>query len=161
MSFVFDSDDNVTSFAEYQDVLDRDQRIFDENEGLSDSIINVLLVRATERLVSKLASSQWYRDYKWKMNTQDAFDSAKILSRHNDFTDLCVYEALAEYILPKVANFGNSENSEFNKISFYRIKADQLFGELITHGDWYDFDSNGTVETSEIKQGTFNLRRVR
>jgi hypothetical protein len=160
MSFVYE-DEVVTSFAEYQDVLDRDQRLFDENEGLSDSVIDNLLVRATERLVSKFANSQWYRDYKWKLNTTEPFDSAKILSRHNDFTDLCVYEALAEYILPKVANFGNSENSEFNKISFYRIKADQLYGELTLLGDWYDFDNDGTVESSEVKQGTYNLRRVR
>lgn len=160
MSFIY-TDTTVVSFAEYQDVLDRDQRLFDENEGLSDSVIDNLLVRATERLVSKLASSQWYRDYKWKLNTTEPFDSSKITGRQNDFTDLCVYTALSEYILPKVANFGNSENSEFNKISFYANKAEELFGELITFGDWYDFDGDGTVEATEIKQGTYNLRRVR
>lgn len=169
MSFIYDVDDNVTSFAEYQDVLDRDQRVFDENEGLSDSIINVLLVRATERLLSKFRSSQWWRDYNFKFNPLQSIalaaipplDTQKIIGRHNDFTDLCVYEAMAEYILPKVANFGNSDNSEFNKISFYRNKADELFGELITFGDWYDLDGDGIVQVTEAKQGTYNLRRVR
>ena len=30
---------NVISFAEYQDVLDADQRLFDANEGLTDDVV--------------------------------------------------------------------------------------------------------------------------
>lgn len=170
MSFVYDTDGNVSSFAEYQDVLDTDQRIFDENEGLSDSIIDSLLVRATERLLSKFRSSQWWRDYYLKRDNNTPMnnignlpelDTTKIIGRHGDFTDLCVYSALSYYILPKIANFGDSEKSEFNKISFYQNKADELFGELITFGDWYDFDGDGTIQSTEVTQGTYNLRRVR
>lgn len=167
MSFVYDTDGNVTSFAEYQDVIETDTRLFDENEGLSDSIIDSLLTRATERLLSKFRSSQWWKDYYLKRSTTPSsgnipeLDTTKIIGRHGDFNDLCVYEALSYYILPKVANFGNSENSEFNKISFYKMKSEELFGELITFGDWYDFDGDGTVQTTEVTRGTYNLRRIR
>jgi hypothetical protein len=84
-----------------------------------------------------------------------------ILSRQNDFTDLCVYYALYDYILPKIANFGTEDNAERAKIGYYQQKYNTLFGELITAGDWYDFSGSGTVTSDEKQPGVYNLRRVR
>jgi hypothetical protein len=36
-----------------------------------------------------------------------------------------------------------------------------LLGELITAGDWYDFDGDNTVESSEKSPGQVNLKRIR
>ena len=58
MPFVTDGS-TITSFAEYQDVLTADRRLFESNEGLTDDAIEAHLVRATERILAKLRSSAW------------------------------------------------------------------------------------------------------
>jgi hypothetical protein len=72
-----------------------------------------------------------------------------------------VYTALADYILPQIADFGNEDSAERKKMSYYTQKADQLFGELITAGDWYDFNDDNSISSSEKQPGQFNIKRVR
>jgi hypothetical protein len=62
MPFVTESN-TITSFAEFQDVVNKDSRLFDANEGLSDDIVEAQLVRATERILSNLRSSAWWQSY--------------------------------------------------------------------------------------------------
>jgi hypothetical protein len=169
MPFVTDAG-TVTSFAEFQDVVNKDQRLFEANEGLADDIVEAQLVRATERILSKLRSSAWWQGYYVNRNTGTVLktladipplDPNRIIARVNDFTDLCVYTALADFILPSVADFGKEDNAERQKMGYYSQKADALFGELITAGDWYDFDDDNTIESNEKSPGQFNLKRVR
>lgn len=169
MAFVIEN--NVTvSFAEFQDVVNRDSRLFDANESLSDDIVDAHLIRATERILAKLRASEWWRSY--FVNRDDstiistvadipALDPNKIIARQNDFTDLCVYTALGEFILPSVADFGREDNAERQKMGYYVNKAEKLFGELISAGDWYDFDDDGNVTSYEKQPGQYNLKRVR
>jgi hypothetical protein len=161
---------SITSFAEFQDVVNKDQRLFESNEGLSDDIIDAQLIRATERILVRLRSSSWWRAYFVNRNTSvtintaadiPALDPDRIIARQNDFTDLCVYVALSEFILPSIADFGNEDNAERQKMGYYKQKSDELFGELITAGDWYDFDDDGTISSAEKSPGQFNLKRVR
>lgn len=169
MSFITENN-TVISFAEYADVLKRDQRLFDSNEGLTDDVVEDALIRATERILSSVRSSQWWRSY-WlnRSNSTDiqsvadipALDPNRIQARQSDFTDLCVYWALSEYILPQVANFGDEEDDDRNKMGWYANKTDSLFGELVTAGDWYDFDNDGNIDSDEKQPGSFNLRRYR
>lgn len=160
----------VTSFAEFQDVVNKDQRLFEANEGLSDDIVDQQLVRATERILSRIRSSAWWRSYYIKRDLTisyntvadiPALDPNRIIARQNDFTDLCVYVALSEFILPSIADFGNEESAERQKMGYYTQKADTLLGELITNGDWYDFDDSGTITSNEKSPGQYNLKRVR
>lgn len=169
MAFVTESG-TVTSFAEFQDVVNKDSRLFDANEGLSDDMVDQQLVRATERILTKLRSSAWWRSYFVNRNTSTtiktvadipALDPNKIKDRYNDFTDLCVYTALSEFILPSVADFGKEDSAERQKMGYYVQKADSLFGELVTAGDWYDFDDNDTIGSDEKQPGQYNLKRVR
>lgn len=169
MAFINDGQ-TVISFAEYQDVVDRDSRLFDTNESLSEDVVEPLLIRATERILTKLRSSAWWQDYYVKRSTATtyqttadipALDPERIIARQSDFTDLCVYQALSEYILPKVADFGTEDNAERQKMGYYTTKADALFGELIAAGDWYDFDNTGTITSAEKDPGVYNLKRVR
>ena len=169
MSFIIDS--NVTiSFADFQDVVDKDQRLFDSNEGLTDDVVEDGLIRATERILTKIRSSSWWRSYYIRRDNSIAYntiadvpavDPDKIKGRLNDFRDLAIYEGLSEYILPIVADFGNEDNAERQKMGYYKNKAESLFQELITAGDWYDFDGDNTVESSEKSPGQINLRRIR
>lgn len=169
MAFI-EQDSTIVSFAEYQDVLDRDQRLFDANEGLSESVIKSTLYRATERVLTKIRASDWWVNYYVNKNGAmtyqtkadiPALDPNRIVARQNDFTDLCVYTALGEFILPSIADFGDQDNSEHNKMAYYLNKAESLFGELISAGDWYDFNDDGTIQSNEKMPGHFNLRRVR
>lgn len=169
MAFIEEAS-TVVSFAEFQDVVNKDQRLFEANEGLSDDIVEQQLIRATERILTKIRSSAWWRSYyvNRDLNTVyktvadiPAVDPDKIIARQNDFTDLCVYTALADFILPSIADFGNENNAERQKMGYYTQKADELFGELITAGDWYDFDNSGTISSDEKQPGQFNLKRVR
>lgn len=169
MAFVIEND-SVTSFAEFQDVVDRDQRLFESNEGLSDDVIDALLIRSTERILTKLRATTWWQDYYTRRDSSivyttvadiPAVDADKIIARQNDFTDLCVYTALAEFILPSIADFGKEDNAERQKMGYYTNKAESLFGELVSAGDWYDFDDDGTVQSSEKDPGNYNLKRVR
>jgi hypothetical protein len=88
-------------------------------------------------------------------------DPDKIKARTNDFTDLCVYTAMYEFILPVIADFGNEDSAERKKMGYYSQKAESLFGELISSGDWYDFDDDGTITSAEKQPGQYNLKRVR
>jgi|14_taG_2_1085336.scaffolds.fasta_scaffold01622_7 hypothetical protein len=170
MAFIVE-DSQTISFAEYDDVFARDQRLFDANESLTDDVVEPLLIRATERILSKLRSSEWWRDLYLGLRTDSntirtvadipALDADNIIGRTNDFTDLCVYVALSEFILPLVADFGDEDNAERRKMGYYSNKADDLFRELIIAGDWYDFDEDGTVQSSEKEPGFANLKRVR
>lgn len=161
----------VISFAEYHDVVDRDSRLFDTNESLSEDVVEPLLIRATERVLTKLRSSNWWQRYYVRRGddassfttTADipALDPTLIIARQNDFTDLCVYTALTEFILPKIADFGVEDNAERQKMGYYAQKSTALFNELIDAGDWYDFDDSGTIATGEKSPGLTNLKRVR
>ena len=169
MSFIIEN--NITiSFADFNDVVSKDQRIFDSNEGLTDDVVEDGLIRATERILSKVRSSSWWKSYYIRRDNSIAYntvadipavDPQKIKARLNDFKDLAIYEGLAEYILPIVADFGNEDNAERQKMGYYKNKAESLLGELITAGDWYDFDGDNTVESSEKSPGQVNLKRVR
>ena len=170
MAFIIENN-TVVSFAEFQDVVDKDQRLFEANEGLSDDSVEGALVRATERILSKMRSSDWWQSYYLRRapdgtvinNSADipALDANKIESRQNDFTDLCVYVALADYILPMVADFSREDSAERAKMSYYTQRATELYGELIEAGDWYDFDGDGTIDSGDKQPGSFNLKRIR
>jgi hypothetical protein len=168
MAFIVEND-NVISFAEYDDLLARDSRVIENNESLTDDVIESQLIRATERILAKMRMTSWWQEY--YMDRQGgsyrtradipALDANKIKDRTRDFTDLCVYTALSEYILPQVADFGNQDDAERNKMGYYTTKAESLFAELVTVGDWYDFDNDDTISSSEKELGKINLRRVR
>lgn len=156
---------NVLSFATYDDAETIDQRLFEENEGLSIDITEDALIRSTERILDIIRNTEWYRRLALSQGasilTLPAVSANKIVSRKNDFTDLCVFYALTHYLLPRVADFGNEDNAERVKIDFYLVKFNSLLEELIRNGDWYDYDGNGTVGTEENQEGFIQYQRVR
>jgi hypothetical protein len=169
MAFITENN-NVISFAEYNDVVNRDTRLFDSNESLTDDVIEATLIRATERILTQIRQSSWWVSYYRKRDTSisytsiadiPALDINKIKARYNDFTDLCVYMALSEYILPSVADFGDEANGEKEKIGYYNTKSEKLYFEIVNSGDWYDFDDDGTITSTEKDPGNLALKRIR
>ena len=175
MAFINIGGNNVTSFAEYGDVVAMDQRLFEANEGLIDSEIEDQLTRGTTRILYLIRNTPWWSSYYIQQsgaNLNPAVFTNGLLSlptpnpnriqaRQADFTDLCVFYTLFEYILPKVADFSNEDNAEVKKIGLYKEKFGRLFDELIADGAWYDFDGTGTISASEKMPTTTNIRRVR
>lgn len=169
MSFI-KSNSTVISFAEYDDVLNADQRLFEANEGLTDDVVEQDLVRGTERILTLIKHSDWWRDLYLRtqanpvsLNSSDVpdVDPNLIIARQNDFTDLCVFYSLYFYILPRIADFSKEDNAERAKIGYYQEKFQFLFTELINAGDWYDVNGDGTISHTEKIPGHFMLKRVR
>lgn len=170
MAFIEESS-SVISFAEYSDVVARDQRLFDNNESLTDDVVEELLIRATDRIIANIRTTSWWQSY---FRAQDGGstsitsaadipnpDPNKIQARQDDFTDLCVYSALADYILPMVADFSDADSAERQKMGYYKSRAEDLFVELVNAGNWYDFDGDNTVQQDERQVGYTRLQRIR
>ena len=167
---------NVLAFAEYGDVTSTDQRVFEANEGISDpDMVEDLTIKATSRILQLIKNTTWWKSYYLVLADQSQRTAAQtrstpdvplpnpnlILTRQQDFTDLCVYFTLYEYLLPKIADFSSQDNAEVQKIGVYRTKFDQLFRELIDDGCWYDFNNDGTVVKDEKMPTRTNIVRVR
>lgn len=176
MAFINPGGTGVIAFAEYTDVTSTDQRLFEANEGIADqTMIEDLTEKATNRILQLIRNTSWWKRYylieaseaqRQATNTRSTPDVPLpdpdlILGRQADFTDLCVYFTLYEYLLPKIADYSAQDNAEVVKIGVYRTKFDVLFRELIDDGTWYDFDNSGTVTTLEKLPTRTNLVRVR
>lgn len=161
---------STLAFADYQDVLDTDQRLVEANEGLTEDVVEAATIRSTQRILSLLKATDWWRDFNSALTPGLLFDSisnlpaldpTRIVARQADFTELTVYYALWRYILPKVADFSKEEHNERAKIGFYQDKYNLLFDEIIKSGDWYDFNGDGLISIPEYQPGHPNLARIR
>jgi hypothetical protein len=138
-------------------------------------MIEDLTEKATSRILQLIRNTSWWRRYylleateaqRQATNTRSTADVPLpnpnyIRARQADFTDLCVYFTLYEYLYPKIADFSAQDNAEVQKIGVFRTKFDKLFLELVDDGTWYDFDNSGTVTETEKLPTRTNLVRVR
>lgn len=173
MAFII-SGTTVISYAEATDVKDKDQRVFEANEidfadapdapATLDDYIEDLTTKSTARISQKIRASAKWREYLsltvgyGSLEDIPAFNPSNIKGRQADFTDMCCYYTLKEYILPKIADFGNPESPEVMKIKYYENKFDDLFNELMAMIDWYDYSGDGVIDDGE-KRFTFQLNR--
>ena len=167
----------VTSYAEYTDLLQKDQRLLEANEiqvpaesGFTDvtDFIEDLLSKSTDRINIKIKASAWWMGYLNYTGTSVSnpalvpdFNPNRIKSREQDFTDACVYYCLYNYLLPLIGDFSTEESQEVQKIKYYQQKFNDIFQELIAMADWYDADGDGTVEDSEKAYTYATVRRSR
>jgi len=173
MAFII-SGSTVLAYAEAVDVRDKDQRLFEQNEinftdvpdapGNLQNYIEDLTQKSTARINQKIRASAQWREYLglvgngYDINNIPDFNPSRILARKSDFTDMCCYYTLKEYLIPKVADFGNPESAEVQKIQYFENKFNDLFNELLAMMDWYDNDADGTVEDGE-KRTRFDITR--
>jgi len=153
-------DGSVTSYCDSADIRDKDQRIFDSNEikfadapntpTTLDEYLEDLAVKSTDRINQKIRSSAKWRQYLGvtgqgidDFNNIPAINPNRIVSRQADFSDMTAYYTLKEYILPKVADFGDELSPEVQKIQYYENKFNNLFEELLDMWDWYDREGDG------------------
>ena len=166
----------VISYADAADIRGTDQRLFECNEfsyadapnepQSLDEFLEDLAKKSTERINQKIRASAQWRAY---INSQGgdysaqnipAFVGSKILSRKADFTDMCVYYVLKEFLIPKIATF--EENSaELIKIQYYEQKYNGILQELLQFWEWYDYDGGGNITDSEKNIKPQRTRRTR
>ncbi len=174
MAFITNVSGNVVSYAEAVDVRDKDQRLFEANEidftNVPDAPANLneyiedLTTKTTDRINTKIRLSARWREYLSQtgsvttLNDIPVFNPDNIVGRKADFTDMCAYGTLYMYLLPKIADFGNPESPEVQKIQYYEGRFNDLFEELLADFTWFDSDGDGTVEDGE-KQISFRLNR--
>jgi len=169
----------VISFCDFEDCAQRDQRIFEANEiafspfADVEAMVESFAQRATTKILYEIKDTEWWQAYfisqdqgQTNISTQSFIDvpvpiSNRFIGRTQDFTDLCVYKTLYEYLLPKVADFSNEDSAEVKKIGFYREKYQSLFRTLIDAGDWYDFNGSGAITNMEKMPTRTNITRVR
>lgn len=178
MAFITDGGGNVISFAEYTDLVQKDQRLFEANEiqipeesGFADvtEFLEDILEKSTARILTKIKASTWWQAYLQYVGVTvnslaglPDVDADNIKSRQQDFTDMCVFYAFYSYILPLIADFSEeATSSEVQKIQYYRNKFNDRFEEVIRLADWYDYDGDGTVEDSEKVYSYSQNRRTR
>jgi hypothetical protein len=170
-------DGSVVSYAEYTDLVQKDQRVLEANElkvpeesGFADvtEFVEDMLQKSTDRINVKIKASSWWFGYQGYVGSSVSnpallpdFNPDRIKSRKQDFTDMCVYYCLKEYLLPLVADFSIEESSEVNKIEYYDNKFNDIFNELLALADWYDADGDGTVEDGEKAWSYQSVRRSR
>lgn len=158
---------NFVSFAVYSEVTARDQRFFEANEGITELQVNDFLAQASKRILSKVKSSDWWKDYQFSRDATLQRDlrllpdvnPLRILGREQDWKDLNIYFVFCEYLLPRVTDWSN--DADVVKINFYKDQFTALFNELIEDGRWYDYDADGVVEQLEREPSRINLVRVR
>jgi hypothetical protein len=74
---------------------------------------------------------------------------------------MCCYYTLKEYVLPKIADFGNPESPEVQKIKYYESKFNDLLEELLALMDWYDLDLDGVISDADRLVQPVMTRRSR
>ena len=114
-------------FATYPELQARDSRVFEANEDLTQAEIENFLNKASQRILTQIRNTEWWREYQRRMaqiinpNLLPAVNPDYILARTQEFIDLNVYFALFEYVYPTVADFGNPDSAEFAKIKLTTI----------------------------------------
>lgn len=154
-------------FATFAELQARDSRVFEANEDLTQAEIENFLNKASQRILTQIRNTGWWRDYQRKLagivdpNLLPEVDPDYILARTQEFKDLNIYFALLEYVYPSIADFGNPDSAEIAKIKFYKDSYNVLFDEVIEAGDWYDFSENATIELADKMAATVNRVRTR
>ena len=177
MAFQRDGSNNVIAFAEAEDIFNLDQRLFEANEIsfadagtgalTQDEYFDILCQRATDRITTRMQASPEWSVYTSAKNLTDdnsilpPVNKNLILGNLQDWTDMSVSYVFKEYLLPKVADFGNPESSEVNKINFYETKFNELFSEKLAVINWYDADADSNITSTDELVNFRKNRRTR
>ena len=181
MAFITNAGGSVISFAEYTDVVQKDQRIFESNNlkipeesnfATVQDYVEDMLQKSTNRILLKMKTTAWWSTYNSYTGNSFEFnnlpsvnpnriDPGNALGRQEQFTEMTVFYCIKHYIAPLFAEFGNDESPEVAKITYYDNKFNDVFQELLSVADWYDADGDGTVQADEKLTTFVRTRRSR
>ena len=78
------------------------------------------------------------------------------LLQDSQWTRAAVYHVLGFYIYPRLSTFDPNGDVFREKMAFYRQEYKTEFKKILRLGVKYDYDSSGTITTSEKKPTHFN-----
>ena len=115
----------------------------------------------SETEINRVLKVRWYKDYQKQhpsiINTEMDAD----LLDPSQFTQACVYHALAYHITPKLTQFSGAEPDRFQvMMEYYQGRFEHEMDLILREGVRYDLDGDSTYESSE-KAPTKSLRLVR
>lgn len=131
------------AWATDENLVDYIPDIFDHGESSFDTE----LLRSEDDVVRKIKGDWWNVSH-----TPSDFDKTKLVE--GEWTRAVVYHALAYYILPKLANFGD-EDTFLAMRDFYESRYAEEMDEVFAAGVSYDFDGDSVInEETEVRRTT-------
>lgn len=135
------------AYATYDDLKSVEANI--DEYGILDWDVEL---ERSENEINRVLKVRWYSAYQ-KAHPSIAlvdFDATRIDS--TQFTQACVYHALAYHICPKLTQFSSAEPDRFQvMMDYYQGRFEHEMDLILREGVRYDLDDDSTYESSEVK----------
>ena len=143
------------SYATLDDLLQVEPTITEM--GVID--YDVELARSEQEL-NRILNVRWFQTYKARNPSAVTFNPQ--LLDATQWTQACVYHALAYHIAPKLTQFNEEGNRDRFQVmmDYYSGRFEHEMDLCLREGVRYDLDDSGTVSTEE-SQATVSLRLIR
>ena len=114
----------------------------------------------SENEINRVLHVRWFKTYQAANNNVGSFDPTLLTA--TQWTQACVYHALAYHIAPKLTQFAQEGNEDRFQVmmNYYAGRFEHEIDLCLREGVQYDLDDNGTVSASE-GASTVSLRLVR
>jgi hypothetical protein len=139
------------SYASIEDLLVVEPTITDY--GVLDWDLE--LERSTTE-INRVLKVRWFLAYQKKTNSTQQDFNADLLDQQQ-FTQACVYHALAYHICPKLTQFTPEEDKFTVMMKYYSGRFEHEMDLILREGVRYDLNDDGVVENFE-KQPIAGLR---
>lgn len=106
------------------------------------------LTRSTTE-INRVLKVRWFNTYKRSIGSTADFDADKIDS--TQFTQACVYHALAYHICPKLTQFTPDEDKFSVMMKYYAGRFEHEMDLILREGVQYDLDGDDSYETTETQ----------
>jgi hypothetical protein len=108
--------------------------------------------------INRVLKVRWYQSYIRQQRKVAEFNPELLTA--SQFTQACVYHALAYHICPKLTQF-SPEQDKFNvMMEYYGGRFEHEFDLVLREGVQYDLDDSGTVSAEESAPAvSLRLRR--
>lgn len=109
----------------------------------------------SENEINRILKVRWFLPYSKMQGISAEFDATLITD--SQFTQACIYHALAYHICPKLTQFTPEEDKFSVMMKYYQGRFEHEMDLILREGVLYDLDSDGTVEKGE-KEPIVSLR---
>lgn len=99
--------------------------------------------------INRILKVRWYSSYKHTKNTNAEFDST--LLDDTQFTQACIYHALAYHICPKLTQFTPEEDKFSVMMKYYQGRFEHEMDLILREGVQYDLDGDDVIEANETQ----------
>lgn len=106
--------------------------------------------------INRVLKVRWFLAYQKKTNSTQQDFNANLLDS-TQFTQACVYHALAYHICPKLTQFTPEEDKFTVMMKYYAGRFEHEMDLILREGVRYDLNDDGVVDNFE-KQATASLR---